>query len=91
MKLQHLRGLDQDLKRGLKYNRRHGGVSDVLRRTMRRPSKSGWRMNAISSIDNGMGKCDNCGNDAEFRSIVNGEIEYQLCRNCFAKRNKKKK
>ena len=37
MKNINLRGLDEDLKRGLDYNRKHGGVSDKLKRTIKRP------------------------------------------------------
>jgi hypothetical protein len=38
MKNQNLNGLEEDLKQGLEYNRKHGGVSDELRKMMRRPS-----------------------------------------------------
>ena len=37
MKNINLRGLDQDLKRGLDYNKKHGGVSDKLKRIKKRP------------------------------------------------------
>ncbi len=37
METKHLRGLDDDLNRGIKYNKKHGGVSDALKRIKKRP------------------------------------------------------
>jgi len=38
MKNKNLNGIDEDLQQGLEYNRKHGGVSDELKKIMRRPS-----------------------------------------------------
>ena len=47
MELKHLKGLDEDLNKGIKYNRKHGGVSDELKRRMKRPESPNWRLKAF--------------------------------------------
>ena len=47
MELKNLRGLDEDLNQGIKYNKKHGGVSDALRRIKKRPEDPNWRLNAM--------------------------------------------
>ena len=51
---------------------------------------SDWNTNASPSIDNSMGKCDKCESSAKIRSILNGEIKYQLCRECYLKVGRRK-
>jgi hypothetical protein len=48
MKNKNLRGLEQDLNRGIEYNRKHGGVSDELKSVLKRPENPNFSMNAFS-------------------------------------------
>jgi hypothetical protein len=82
MKNFNLRNLDQDLNRGIEYNRKHGGVSDKLKSIMKRPERGdgNWRMNAMSNIDPlPVDKCK-CGNN---------KFQYQEhCSECYWKKQK---
>ena len=49
MKPQNMYNVDHDLKVASKYNRQHGGVSEALRRKMKRPEDPNWRLNALNS------------------------------------------
>jgi len=49
-----------------------------------------WRLNALHTRRS-MGKCDKCNSEAKIRSVVNGEIKYQLCKKCYSMVGKKKK
>ena len=51
MQLKNLKNLDYDLNRGLEYNRKHGGVSNKLKRRMKRPESGMWRQNAHFNED----------------------------------------
>ncbi len=51
MKLQNLKGLNEDLNRGIEYNRKHGGVSDKLKRIMKRPESKNWRLHAFNDYN----------------------------------------
>lgn len=86
MNLSHLRGLDQDLARQTKESRKTGGPSNTLKRILKRP-EGNYHSNAVRNNIQFI-QCDECKAEAEFSSIINGEIEYQLCRACFSKRNK---
>jgi len=87
MKTKNLRGLDQALNQQIALNRRTGGSG--LKNIMKRPER-----NSIMRKDwfqNETAKCDKCGNKAEFISVCNGVVEYQLCRECYRQKNKKPK
>lgn len=84
----HLTGLDGDLKKGIRYNEKHGGVTDTLKKLKKRPDSlesHNYRLNALynSQVFN---KCDKCENQAEYSSSVNGISEYRLCRRCYGER-----
>ena len=86
MENKHLKGLDSDLNHQIKETKKLGGPSNALRRVKRRPENKSWRLNALHNHSVSMGKCDKCEASATIRSVVNGEVEYQLCNNCFLKR-----
>lgn len=52
----------------------HGTERDIILR------KEGWRLQKFSS------GCDVCGNEAEYISRINGQLEYKLCRSCYGKK-----
>lgn len=75
MKNKNLNGLNEDLKRGEEYNRKHGGVSDELKKIMRRPENV--HQYSVSMNYPNMLKCPVCGNDM---------FEFQKqCGECFLK------
>jgi len=82
MKIEHLRGLDQDYKRGLKQARRMGGPSDALRRIKRRPGGGSWgsrRKDGYTAMDGrGLVICVKCG-----EKKLNGYLEEGLCEECY--------
>jgi hypothetical protein len=87
MKLSNLKGLDQDLNRGLDYNKKHGGVSDTLKKTMKRPEGfrngegSGLMHFSGEPIPSNKKKCK-CGNTMFY---------YQkICGQCYLKNLTKK-
>jgi len=54
MKNSDLRGIDQDYNRQLNYNKSHGGVSDELKKTMKRPestSHAAWATKSMLYTD----------------------------------------
>lgn len=53
MRPQNLYNVDQPLKEALKENKKRGGVSDALRKRMKRPEAlegRNWRLNATNSV-----------------------------------------
>ena len=77
MKNKDLRGLDQDLNKGIEYNRKHGG--SPLKKIMRRPEEFG----GASHFGGSMG-----GND-EFWEKVKYWKENQCCYICLKKNGRK--
>jgi len=71
MHTKNLKGLDQDLKRGLDYNRKHGGVSDELKKRMKRPERTDAKIIAMSYPE--LDKCSVCGK----KKFKNQEICYK--------------
>jgi len=89
MENKHLSGLQADLNKQIKQNKRTGGPSSALKRIKKRPSGN-YHANARVGAGMIYHQCDKCGKTAEYRSVVNGEVEYSLCADCYNKRNKKK-
>jgi len=87
MKNFNLRGLDQDLKRGADYNKKHGGVSDALKKIMKRPED--FRNGEGSGLMHFMGnklptnKCPQCGK-TKFQ-------DQKICGKCYFENLKTKK
>lgn len=84
MKLNNLRNLDQDLNRGIEYNRKHGGVSDKLKEMAKRPEsfRNGEGSGLIHTFENSLpsNKCK-CGEI---------KFEYQeVCYKCNSKKYEK--
>lgn len=77
-------GLQSDLDAQIKSNQKSGGVSNTLKMAKARP-EGNYHGNAVRNNIQFV-PCEKCGKQVEFTSIINGEVEYQLCRECFAKR-----
>lgn len=75
MKLNNLSGLDQDLKRGIEYNRKHGGVSETLKKIKKRPENPG----GVSHFSGSMGDND------KFWELSEYFKKYQCCWMCNKK------
>lgn len=78
-----MNGLQGDLNAQLRMNK-GVGVSSALSRAKARP-EGNYHGNAVRNNIQ-FNPCEKCGQQAEFSSVVNGELEYCLCRECFAKR-----
>lgn len=82
MKNSNLRGLDQDLNRGIEHNKKHGGVSDELKKMAKRPEsfRNGEGSGLVHTFNEGLPvsktKCK-CGNT---------KFDYQkVCGACYLK------
>jgi hypothetical protein len=83
METKHLKGISQRLKRN------RSGPSDALRRLKKRPEGNYHAYARMNDVR--YDKCDKCDNIAEYKSRVNGQLEYSLCAKCFNERNEKVK
>jgi hypothetical protein len=74
MKNHNLRGLEQDLNRGIEYNKKHGGVSDKLKKMKKRPE----------NFRNGEGTCStyigNSSQESFKRDLIESTYFYNLLR-----------
>lgn len=81
VQLKHYNGISERLKRD------KTGPSDALRRIARRPDGNYHHNAVVNNIQ--YDRCDKCNNISEFKSRINGELEYSLCKECYRKRNEK--
>lgn len=84
VQIKHLEGLQGDFDRQLRETKKMGGASDALKRMKKRPEGNYHAVSRVKDIK--VELCEECGQQAGFRSVVNGVVEYQLCKDCFNKR-----
>ena len=86
MKLQHLRGLDQDLARQTKQAKKMGGPSDALKRLKKRPGGQGTNRDGYCFMNGrGLVVCNKCG-----EKKLNGYLKENLCEDCYDELKAKK-